>query len=53
MYNQLHMESSYSDSNDEEYFQYIVEVVINQKCACIWWKDNNYINQTNHDGFCA
>ena len=47
------MESSWGGTNYEEYFQYIVEGVNNRECDCILWRENNYINQTKHDGICG
>ena len=47
------MESSRGGMNDEHDFQDLVEVVKNLDCACILWRDENYIHQTKNDGICG
>ena len=47
---QVNMKSSLGGLNDEYDFQDIVEGVNNLECACLLWRDENYIHQTKHDG---
>ena len=39
--------------NDEEYSQYIVEVLNNPEFDCLLLIDENFIHQTKHDDICV
>ena len=43
------MESSSGGQNYVEDFQDLVEGVKKLECACLIWREKNYIHQTKHD----
>ena len=47
------MESGWSGTNYEEYFQDIVEGINKLERYFILWIYENYIQQTKHDGICG
>ena len=53
MQDQVHMESSWLGLNYEYGFQDLVKGVNNKECACLIWREDNYIHQTKHDGLCG